>query len=647
MDAALADEGFLARVRELEADLHRYLNAPGYRAEPGSEGEEETAGTIAYFCAEYGLTAALPQYSGGLGILAGDHLKTVSDMGVCLIGVGLFYDSGYFRQSLSAEGRQQENYPVVDPDDLPMTLLKEEDGRPVDITLPLPGGRTLHAQVHVVQVGRVPLLLLDSKVRANDEQARAITDRPYGGSSDHRLRQEILLGMGGVKAVRAYCRITGTPQPLVYHANEGHACFLAVERLSELITGRAPSTAAVDGAAPETMDFDTALEVVRAGSIFTTHTPVPAGIDRYESSLVAQYLGGDCERPGVPVERVLALGAEDYEGGKPELFNMAVLGLRTSSRANGVSRLHGETSRGMFQQLWPGFETAEIPIGHVTNGVHAATWRADEITELMAERFTEAQARDGSGWRLGDADGGISDAELWQLRNDARARLVAAVRRRVRASWRERGAADAKLGWTQSILREDALTIGFARRVPTYKRLTLMLSDPERLTRILTDPDERDALEAEAFYDLLEHTIVPLFYERSEDGLAHVWLDMVRATLADLAPEVCSRRMMTDYLTDLYLPTAHASLTLDAPGHEEAAELASWKQRMRSSWGGTCASTTSNPAARRAVRASETLSTSPSTSTSAPPSPPRTSPWRSRLGAWGRTTSSKTRCSLS
>ena len=682
------DEEFVERVRAAEADLRTYLTEDRWyqRDLPaeGLNGERPTA--IAYFSAEYGITAALPQYSGGLGILAGDHLKTASDLGVPIVGVGLFYDSGYFRQSLSRDGRQRETYPVIDPDDLPMQVLREDDGEPVVITLPLPHGRTLHAHVHVVEVGRVPLLLLDSNIRPNDEEARRVTDRLYGGSPDHRLRQELLLGMGGVKALRAWSRLTGAPAPEVFHCNEGHAGFLAVERMAEIV--------AADG-----VGVDVALEAVRAGTVFTTHTPVPAGIDRFERALVAQYLGGDCAREGVPVEKVLALGAEDFTGGNPDVFNMAVLGLRTAKRANGVSRLHGSVSRGMFHQLWPGFDVEEVPIAHVTNGVHGPTWTDDALEELVAARFPDAASPCGELWRVPAAEGGISVAELWDFRNAARARLVEATRRRVRSSWLERGASPAELGWTGDVLDPDVLTIGFARRVPTYKRLTLMLSDPERLTRLLTDPqrpvqivvagkshpddeqgvrliqqlvqfadaaevrgrivflpdydialaqelmpgcdvwlnnplrpleasgtsgmkcalngglnlsvldgwwDEmfgrdfgwaiptadgvddpahRDAIEADALYGLLEHTVAPMFYERSEDGVPHLWLDMVRATLADLAPQVLASRMMRDYVMRLYAPAAASARALDADGHAIAAELAAWKARVRGNWG--------------------------------------------------------------
>ncbi len=457
-----ADEDFQARLDEATNELHEYLNAD--RWYQMSVGEELGPRAIGYFSPEFGITSVLPQYSGGLGILAGDHLKSASDLGVPLIGVGLFYRHGYFRQSLSREGWQQETYPLNDPDGLPLTLLREGDGSVPHVTIDLPGGRTLVARVWVAHVGRVPLLLLDSEKALNRDLGIDVTDRLYGGGSEHRLLQELLLGVGGVRALRLYSRITGVPEPEVFHTNEGHAGFLGLERIRELVQDRG-------------LDFATAVEVVRGGTLFTTHTPVPAGIDRFPSELVAQHFGGEVGVPGVPVQEVLALGAEDYPGGDPTKFNMAVMGLRLAKRANGVSLLHGQVSRGMFAGLWPAFDAAEVPISSITNGVHAPTWMAREIIELLPsapESFESVDTVDG--------------AALWRTKRLLRERLVQDVRRRLRESWLQRGSAASELGWVDSALDPDVLTIGFARRVPSYKRLTLMLRDPERLRSLLLHP---------------------------------------------------------------------------------------------------------------------------------------------------------------
>ncbi|WP_018655389.1 alpha-glucan family phosphorylase [Actinomadura flavalba] len=448
-----ADRRFLRRLQDAADDLRDYVTGDRWY-------QEQTGGpaAIAYFSPEYGITSALPQYSGGLGILAGDHLKTASDLGVPIIAVGLLYRHGYFAQSLSPDGWQLERYPPIDPNGLPLTLLRESDGTPVHVSVGLPQGHALRAQVWVARVGRVPQLLLDSDVEDNDPAARDITDRLYGGGGDHRLLQEMLLGIAGVRAIRAYCRITRHPAPEVFHTNEGHAGFLGLERIRELVTE--------DG-----LTFDEALEATRAGTVFTTHTPVPAGIDRFPRELIAKYFGGVNEKAGVPSERILELGAETYPGGDLSVFNMAVMGMRLAQRVNGVSRLHGVVSREMFGGLWGGFDTGEVPVGSITNGVHAGTWVAREILDC------------------GPPASDVPETDLWPIRRTLRARLVDEARRRLRESWRVRGASEAETAWIDTALDPDVLTIGFARRVPSYKRLTLMMRDPERLRAILLDPD--------------------------------------------------------------------------------------------------------------------------------------------------------------
>jgi len=317
----------------------------------------------------------------------------------------------------------------------------------------------------VAQVGRIPLLLLDSYVEENEPGLDEVTDRLYGGGSEHRLRQELLLGVGGVRAVRAFCALRGHPAPEVFHTNEGHAGFLGLERIREY--------------SGQGLSFAEALEVSRAGTVFTTHTPVAAGIDRFERDLVRAHFDDD---PLLPIEAVLALGAETYPGGDPDMFNMAVMGMRLAQRVNGVSLLHGEVSRKMFAGLWPGFDTSEVPIGSVTNGVHTPTWVAPEVLFL-----TGTSPGDASGWDWERAAAAPA-TELWEARHVLRARLVAQTRRRLLASWRQRGASGAELTWIDDVLDDHVLTIGFARRVPSYKRLTLMLNNPAELAALLNDP---------------------------------------------------------------------------------------------------------------------------------------------------------------
>ncbi|WP_375479549.1 alpha-glucan family phosphorylase [uncultured Jatrophihabitans sp.] len=459
------DRRFLRRLNDVADDLAEYLSAPRWYQR---QDDPTLPASIAYFSPEFGITEVLPQYSGGLGILAGDHLKAASDLGVPIIGVGLLYGAGYFRQSLSRDGWQLEHYPSLDPQGLPIIALSDADGAPARVAIALPESRTLHAAIWVAQVGRVPLLLLDSDIEENDADARQVTDRLYGGGKEHRLEQELLLGVGGVRAIRAYCAATGTPAPAVFHTNEGHAGFLGVERIRELVDS--------DG-----LSFDEALRAVRAGTVFTTHTPVPAGIDRFERDLVAAHLTGIAGPSALSAERILALGAEE----DPAIFNMAHMGLRLGQRANGVSLLHGEVSRGMFAGLWPGFDVSEVPISSVTNGVHAPTWMSREMTEIAEREVGAAALESGGGW---DAIDKVDDAELWKVRNTLRAQLVGEIRRRVQESSLVRGMAPAELGWTASTFDPAVLTIGFARRVPSYKRLTLMLRDPERLRALLLDP---------------------------------------------------------------------------------------------------------------------------------------------------------------
>lgn len=473
LDELAADGEFLDRLDGLTADLDDYLTRPLWYQHQQNDGVAMPSG-IAYFSMEFGVAEVLPNYSGGLGILAGDHLKSASDLGLPLIAVGLYYRSGYFRQSLTVDGWQQETYPSLDPQGLPLRLLTDADRHPVSIELALPDAGRLRARIWVAQVGRVPLLLLDSDIPENEHDLRSVTDRLYGGDQEHRIKQEILAGIGGVRAIRAFIDIEGLPSPDVFHMNEGHAGFLGAERIRELVTDAG-------------LDFDTALTVVRSSTVFTTHTPVPAGIDRFPMEMVRRYFDdtgdGSVLLPGVATERILQLGAEE----DPELFNMAHMGLRLAQRANGVSLLHGRVSRVMFNELWRGFDPGEVPIGSITNGVHAPTWAAPQWLELGRELAGSDSFSEPEVWqRLQGVDAG----HLWWIRSQLRALLIEDVRARLRRSCLERGASQAELGWIATAFDPEVLTVGFARRVPTYKRLTLMLRDPDRLERLLLDNEK-------------------------------------------------------------------------------------------------------------------------------------------------------------
>ena len=452
-----ADAGYVERVAAADAHLTALLSAPSWYSTLA-----DAPASIAYFSPEFGIGEALPLYSGGLGILAGDHLKSASDLGVPIVGVGLFYRQGYFRQILTAAGAQREEFHELDLSLLPVAQVLGSDGAPARVAVPLPGA-TMHARVLRVDVGRVPLLLLDTDVPENAPAERAVTDRLYGGDSEHRLRQELLLGIGGVKALAA-CGI----EPGVFHMNEGHAGFSGLERIRRLVEEQG-------------LDPAVAFETVRGGTVFTTHTPVPAGIDRFPRELVARTFGPGGIPTGLPLERLLALGAEQ----DPAMFNMAVMGIRLAARVNGVSKLHGAVSRSMFAHLWPGLPVDDAPISHITNGVHGETWIGPEFDAIYRSRLGDGYGTQGHGWSTLD----VADNELADARRAARGRLVDEVRRRLRAQWSARGLRGDQLGFIDGVFDPEALTIGFARRVPTYKRLTLMLLERERLTRLLTDAE--------------------------------------------------------------------------------------------------------------------------------------------------------------
>ena len=463
----LADDGpFMGFLANVEEDLQRYMDEP--RWYQGRSRRHDAIRTVAYFSPEFGVGEALPIYSGGLGILAGDHLKAASDLGVPLVGVGLFYRQGYFRQHLSADGWQQENYPSLDPHAMPVRLLLDDEGFPMKIQVELEGA-TCYAQLWCAQVGRVPLLLMDCDIEENDGPERSITDALYAGGSEHRLRQEIVLGIGGIRALEA-----AGYNPDVYHSNEGHAGFLGLERIRRLV-------------ADHGLSFNEALEAVRASTVFTTHTPVPAGIDVYTAELMQRYFHSFASELGCTFSEFLALGQNVHQTEAPNSFNMAMMGFKLAGRSNGVSKLHGYVSRSMFSGLWPELPEDEVPIGSITNGVHTATWLGPEMAEVFERRHTPGWAERGDArW---DRIAEVPDAELWRARERARERLVYFARDRVRKQLLARGMSASEAAWADDVFDPGILTIGFARRFALYKRGTLMLSEPERLKALLTSGD--------------------------------------------------------------------------------------------------------------------------------------------------------------
>ncbi len=643
-----ADEAYVADVADAAARLRSALDGPSWFGER----RDSPLDLVAYFSPEFGITDALPQYSGGLGILAGDHLKAASDLGVPLVGIGLFYTEGYFHQELSADGSQSERNDHLDPTELALSPTG------IDVIVDLAGVDAV-VRVWRADVGRVPLYLLDTNLPENPPEVAAVTNRLYGGDEQHRLRQEIILGIGGVRALRALGL-----HPSTYHMNEGHAGFLGLERVREWID---------DG-----LRFDEAISAVRAGGVFTTHTPVPAGIDRFPRELFEQYFTTFAEDCGVEFDELFQLGRRDDEpDGK---FNMAVLGLRIAARRNGVAKLHGEVSRSMFGPLWPDLPSAQTPIGHVTNGVHARSWVGDEVDALLTESISDD-------WHLAPADDWarveeIDHGRIWETRSAGRRELVDEVRRR--------------LG--NDLLDPDILTIGFARRFATYKRANLLLGQIERLKALLTDTDRpiqfvfagkahpadgpgkdlirqihrvtrdsevghrfvllpdydigiartmyhgcdvwlntprrpmeacgtsgmkaalngclnlsirdgwwdemsdgengwdlpsfedepdhvrRDRREADAAYEVLEQQVIPLFYDRGEDGVPHGWVERVADNWASLGWNVIAGRMVRDYVTDYYEPAAASAHRTEGDGAAVAKDLTAWTDGVTEAW---------------------------------------------------------------
>ena len=664
-----ADQSFVRFLDDVHNDYLRYLDAPRWF----QSRSDSPLRSVAYFSPEFGIAEALPQYSGGLGILAGDHLKSASDLGVPLVGVGLFYRHGYFRQRLSADGWQEENYPDQDPWSLALSVC---EGVRVSVEL---ADEMLEARVWRAQVGRTALYLLDTDVEENPDHLRTVTDRLYGGDTEHRLRQEILLGIGGVRALAAL-----GVETQVFHTNEGHAGFLGLERMRTAIVERGHS-------------FEEAIEAVRGASIFTTHTPVPAGIDRFPRELMTTYFSGWAQECGVSIDQLMALGHR--LGDKADTpFNMAVMGLRLAGRSNAVAALHGAVSREMFRDLWPDLHVDEVPITSVTNGVHSATWVSSDMSELLSHNVLPD-------WDEADPDSWervlqTPDDELWRVLDQARARLVALVRERVRTRALATGNTSSEAAWADELLDPGALTIGFARRFATYKRANLLLAQSERLQALLLDADRpvqfvfagkahpadeagkamiqqivnfardlgvrhrfvflddydiavartlyqgadvwlntprrpheacgtsgmkaalngtlncsildgwwderfdgengwaipsaeevtdeanRDRIEADALFDLLERQVVPLFFDRPRGpgSTPRGWLRRVKHNLASLGPAVVASRMVRDYVTELYEPAGERADNLAVDSGAPARELAAWKVRVSGAW---------------------------------------------------------------
>ncbi len=669
------DEGYLAHAEKVCQRFRAYLKRAkkyAYRL------VRPIDFVTAYFSLEFGITESLPIYSGGLGLLAGDHLKSASDLNLPLVGVGLMYQEGYFKQRLSQDGWQQEIYPKTQFDTLPLEKQTNDSGNPLILKVKL-AGEPLYFRILKVSVGRVPLYLLDADIPENPPLFRNITSRLYGGDAEMRIRQEILLGIGGARALQAL-----GIKPSVFHLNEGHAAFTLLERVRFFVE-------------EEGLTFEEALQIVTSQSILTVHTPVPAGNDVFERTLMAKYFRHSVEKAGLDFERFLAVGRKRPEDPN-EAFWMPVLGLRLGSRANGVSRLHGRVAREMWHDVWPNTDREDAPIGHITNGVHIPSYISRDILRLYDRYLGPGWTEDPDNEKIWQRIEYIPDTELWRTHERCRNRLIYFARRRLIEQLKFRGASTIEIEEAHNVLSTEALTICFARRFATYKRATLIFRDLERLAGILNktgkpiqlifagkahpadnggkkliqaivqtiksapfrgrvvfiddydinvarymvqgadvwlnnprrpleacgtsgmkaaangaltlsvldgwwdegylgdngwaigsgeeyeDQDYQDDIESKELYDLLEQSVIPLFYERGIDDVPREWIRVVKRSLSTICPIFNSHRMVTNYVESSYVPCATNFKKLSESNYALLKDLVAWKQKIADDW---------------------------------------------------------------
>lgn len=634
---------------------------------------------VSYFCAEFGFHESLPIYSGGLGILAGDHCKAASDLGLPFIGVGLLYRQGYFLQSIDSSGKQIVHYHLSNFEELPITLVKDAKDLPLEVDISLPG-RKLYLQVWRVSIGHISILLLDSDVEKNTHDDRQITCQLYGGDKNNRLLQEMVLGIGGVRAQLAL-----DLAPTIWHINEGHSAFQIIERCKVLVDGG--------------LDFDAALEVVAANTVFTTHTPVPAGHDIFENNLIEYYFHDYVKALNITMEEFLLYGASPLSN---DGFNMTSLALRGSRHHNGVSEIHGQVASEMESYIWPQVPPKESPIRYITNGVHVPTFLAREWTNLFDLRFGaiwQRQFRNPDYWSIIKT---IPDHQFWSVRQSLKARMLEAISNRVKTQHRRNGLSEPQIRRLTHLLdptQPNLLVFGFARRFATYKRATLIFSDPERLSRILNNPENpaiiifsgkahpldkpgqelirqinvfsrmsqfegkiilvenydlsisrvlvagvdvwlntpefpleasgtsgqkaaingvlnlsvldgwwgegyqenngwaisphgdqfspefRDREEANELMEIIEHEVIPLFFQRDGSGFSSRWIEKSKASMSTLIPAFNAQRMVMDYVENFYAPAMDIGNQLIERNYQGAKELAAWKKKIKKAWG--------------------------------------------------------------
>lgn len=671
----MGDASLMDAIAEIEKSFEEYISNPGNYS---FNLERPIDYRIAYFSMEYGLSECMPIYSGGLGVLSGDHLKSASNLCFPLIGMGLLYQKGYFKQYLNIDGWQQESYPDNDFYNLPVLPVYDGTGNQASFDMEL-DGRNVKILIWKIQVGRIPLYLLDSSHFSNSENARRITAQLYGGDLEMRIQQEIVLGIGGARALH----LLGL-WPLVYHLNEGHAAFAALERIRQSM-------------ATYKVSFDVAMEAVSASTVFTTHTPVPAGIDMFPPDLVERFFKNYMSSLGMTVKDLLDLGRQNPDD-KSSPLSMAVLALRLSRGVNAVSKLHSAVSKKMWRNLWPLLEEEDIPIGYVTNGVHIPSYLSKEMADLFARYLGEEWIEEPDNAKIWMRVHNIPHSQLWRVHETRRERLVAFCRRRLAKQMKWSGGSSLSMKRVIEFLNPEALTIGFARRFAPYKRAGLLFTDPDRLLRMISDkrrpvqfifagkahprdllgkeiikqvvhqsksegfrrnlvfledydinvarhlvqgvdvwlntprrPNEacgtsgmkaaangalnlsildgwwpeaydgtdgwaigseeeyedisyQDQTDAESLYDILEGEVIPHFFDRGPDGLPHVWIEMMKNSMAKICRQFNSHRMIEEYMEDYYIQAGLAHQILGENRLARAKELRDWKQRIRSLW---------------------------------------------------------------
>ena len=667
IEEILADDVLMAEIKAVYSIFKDYVDVK----------PDQTKPSVAYFSMEYGLTNVLKIYSGGLGVLAGDYLKEASDSNIDLTAVGFLYRYGYFTQSLSMDGQQIANYEPQNFNALPLTQVMQANGEPMVLEVPYPG-RTVYAHIWKVSVGRVPLYLMDTDIPQNSEWDRSITHQLYGGDWENRMKQEYLLGIGGILMLNKL----GIKKQ-IYHCNEGHAALINAQRLVDFIQN--------DG-----LSFNQALEVVRASALYTVHTPVPAGHDYFDEGLFGRYMGEFPGKLGISWQEFIDMGRENP--GSNEKFSMSVFALNTCQEANGVSWLHGKVSQRMFAPVWKGYFPDELHVGYVTNGVHMPTWASTEWKRFFAEHFDKKFLKDQSNKKYWEAIQNVTDEDIWSIRKTLKNKLITYIKNQYKTNWLKNQGDPAKVVSILDKINPNALLIGFGRRFATYKRAHLLFTDLDRLAKIVNNEqypiqfvftgkahpadgggqglikhiveisrrpeflgkiiflenydmrlarhliagvdvwlntptrpleasgtsgekaemngvlnfsvldgwwyegykpgagwaltDKRtyenqqyqDQLDAATIYHTLETEIIPTYYARNSKGYSPEWIQYIKNSMSEIAPDYTMKRMLDDYIDRFYNKLATRSAHLHENGFAEAKAIAAWKEEVAEHW---------------------------------------------------------------